>query len=1489
MVPTTGGNHTKEIAAATSPLSHQTANPPSPSVAIDRLVVRNVLIALAYAVLAIAALSLITPSGYTSPLWPAAGFALAVILMGGLRCWPGIWLGAFIVDLSLDVSWSGAVVAGLLAAGITLQALIGARLTRRFLTVTQPLAQEYDIWRFLILAAPVTCVVAASVNTLVLFLFERMTAGDGLAQWLLWWTGDTLGVLLFTPLVLLIWPGSHSLWLHGGKRVALPLLVTAALMGAGHVGLAQLETSKAKSAADQLMDNAYEAHVYSLSRLLEPLRSLKRFLITSEEVTREEYAIFTADLTDQEGLLSVDWAPRVPLAERTAFEMAQRNDGQQDYRIFELDAERQPQPPAERSEYFPVRHTAPMAGNEAVIGLDHGFEEARRKAMAHAAETGEIIATSVISLLRTQRYTLLTFQAVYPHDFDLSAASERERNAALHGFIVGAFDIDTLFASLARETEQHRIAFRVSDVTPGYTTHLLAGNLTADTLAEWERTIRFGDRYWLLEMHLLDGYWQPGATLTSRIYFGFSVLAALLIAFSALSAAGRQAATEEVVAARTVELEAELSARRKIQAALRESENNLDITLQSIGDAVLTTDADGCVTRMNPIAEKLTGWPLAEAMGRPIEEVFHIINEKTRLPSPIPVEKVLRTGKIHGLANHTVVISRDGHEFHIADSAAPICDQDGNVLGVVLVFRDVGKEREAEQALLASETRHRELIEHSPLGIFIQCAGRFVFMNPKAVSLLGAHSPDDLIGKKVLDFIHPDSRDAVHERIRQLNNEDKGAPPLEETWLRLDGSSFCGEAAAVPYLHEGEPAALVLLQDVTTRKEADKLLTQARLDAEQANRAKSAFLATMSHEIRTPMNGVIGMVEILSQSRLSAHQTELVNTIHESATALLTIIDDILNFSKIEAGRLEIENIPVSVPDIVEGLCNSLVPVAAAKGVNLNLFISPRIPPRLLSDDVRLRQLLYNLIGNAIKFSGGNAQRPGRVSIRVDIATENQTLLFLSFRIADNGIGMKPETLDNLFTPFTQAEVSTTRRFGGTGLGLTICQRLVDLMDGTITAESSLDEGSVFTVTLPMQNPGGEPESTDITLDGLDCILIEDPHFNASDLCIYLEHAGAKVVLVDDIDKAVELASRYGDFIVVIQYAGRQEPDGHDRFDSLPKVRHLWITQGRRRRARVEKPDVVSLDGDALRRHALLRAVAVAAGRASPEVFHDHREDDFTHEETVTAPTVAEARSQGRLILIAEDDDLNQRVILQQLRLLGYAGEVAANGEEALRLWREGSYALLLTDLHMPEMDGYSLAQIIRQEERGARLPIVALTANALRGEESRAKAVGMDAYLTKPVPLKKLRTMLEEWLSPPPSEIATDTLTDEGGLPHSGQLLDISLLMQLVGDDPVTVHEFLAEYLKTADTLVQEMESAFTAGDVRHVSAIAHKLKSSSRSVGALILGDLCAGIENAGKEGDRTFIAEQLHELRSIWLAVKHEIHFQLSPQSPRPTEGI
>jgi len=660
-----------------------------------------------------------------------------------------------------------------------------------------------------------------------------------------------------------------------------------------------------------------------------------------------------------------------------------------------------------------------------------------------------------------------------------------------------------------------------------------------------------------------------------------------------------------------------------------------------------------------------------------------------------------------------------------------------------------------------------------------------------------------------------------------------------------------------------------------TRAALVEQLERATADAEQASRAKSAFLATMSHEIRTPMNGILGMVEVLAHTRLSEHQTELVGTIERSASALLRIIDEILDFSKIESGRLEIERAPFCVVDLVEDLCSSLAPLADRAGVDLCLFISPLIPESVDSDRIRLRQVLYNLLGNAIKFSGGRPQQRGRVKVRVEVV--GAAPLRLTFTITDDGIGIAPEALDKLFSPFVQAEVSTTRRFGGTGLGLAICKRLVDLMQGEIAVSSIPGEGSTFAVTLPFEVAADQSEPWVAHLSGLDCIVVESQNFDDADLRIYLEHAGAHVHLAADDAAATRAAAGLASPVIVIEDA---DPDQGERaaprvpITSPPDVGRVLIARGRHRRPRAGAPGTVTIDGNVLRRQDLLRAVMVAAGRASIEVFHRSAARDLSNERT-QPPSIADARAQGRLLLIAEDDEINQTVILHQLGLLGYAAEFAANGTEALRLWRNGGYALLFTDLHMPEMDGYALAQRIRLEEAGRwRTPILALTANALQSEANRARAAGIDEYLTKPVRLPALKAALDAWL--PIASAVTPFAAQPQDICSAPAVhaVDVTVLKGLAGDDPKIVLESLGDYLASLRSLTSDLRTACAGGDARQVGTIAHKLKSSSRSVGALALGDQCAELENASRAADKAAIAHRMVQFDAARAEVEVDI---------------
>ncbi len=617
-------------------------------------------------------------------------------------------------------------------------------------------------------------------------------------------------------------------------------------------------------------------------------------------------------------------------------------------------------------------------------------------------------------------------------------------------------------------------------------------------------------------------------------------------------------------------------------------------------------------------------------------------------------------------------------------------------------------------------------------------------------------------------------------------------------------------------------------------------LVAARDAAEVASRAKSDFLATMSHEIRTPMNGVIGLADVLARSSLSAYQSELVDTMRESAMNLLRIIDDILDFSKIEAGRMEVERQPFELEAVVEGVAEALLPVAERREVALSVHVAPALPARVLGDELRVRQVLTNLVGNGIKFSAGQAHG-GRVSIRAGMSGEG--MLRLSVR--DNGIGISPDQQARLFQPFAQAESSTTRRFGGTGLGLAICKRLVGMLGGRIELESALGQGSCFHVLLPLEMDvrAEVPAAAEAgPLDGV-CVALDGvaPEC-AADMADYLQAAGAQLLSAQDAaarqasDACVVLCARPG---CVDADAGKEACAG----GAL-----VVLESGHRRWPRLRRPGVAVLDLGLLRRRALIEAVELALGRVQA------RDERLVTTEAASpdVPAIDEAIAQGTLILVAEDDAINRQVIRRQLALLGFASEMAADGAEALQRWRSGRHALLLTDLHMPNMDGYELAGAIRREESGAgraRTPILALTANALRGEDARCLAAGMDDYLSKPVHMDVLRAALQRWLvRSGPAPAASEAHETAGALP----VLEPETLRALVGDDSDIVGELLRDYAVGLVSQAVELRTARAAKVLRALGDGAHRLKSSSRSVGALAMGELCSRLESAARAGD-------------------------------------
>ena len=908
------------------------------------------------------------------------------------------------------------------------------------------------------------------------------------------------------------------------------------------------------------------------------------------------------------------------------------------------------------------------------------------------------------------------------------------------------------------------------------------------------------------------------------------------------------------------------------QAELRTSQlaARLTNTLESITDGFYMLDRDWCFSYVNGVAERLLQRRRDELIG-------HSLWDEFQLPLGGEFERAYRRAmadRLPATFESCYTPLKAWYRVNVYPTEE----------GLSVYFRDVTGERVARQhleLLEASVAQLNDIVVITEVPSADAPGLRIVFVNPAFTRVTGytrdevlGHSPR-LLNGPLTDRTELERIGAALARLEpvhaELMNYHKGGRPY---WVELD-------IVPVRIAGEGYTHFVSIERDITGRRtDQDALrelnaslearvrartaeLNLARDQAEQANLAKSSFLAIMSHEIRTPMNGVIGMIDVLERSSLRPSQVEIVRTVRDSAYALLTIVDDVLDFSKIEAGQFQIDSEPMDVAAVVEAVCDTLDSLSAGKGVALRLFTDPALPQRALGDAARLRQILINLIGNAIKFSSSPG-RQGRVFVRAVLGADAAASM-LTLSVADNGIGMDAATLTRIFTPFTQADSGTTRRYGGTGLGLSISQRLASLMGGEIHAVSEPGQGSTFTLRLPLAAlPSPQPAGPDV-LQALPCLVLGSTGGTADDLAAYLAHAGAAVHRVPTRAAAAAWLARAGagECVVVVV-------DADDAVDATvaachdlapagpaPRPAYVLIGQGRRRRPRRKAADVIGLDAEGLRRTVFLRAVALAAGRAGAG---EPPEGGQGPDSMPAALDAAGAVHGGRRILVAEDNEINQKVLRKQLTLLGFKADIVGDGQEALDATRRADYDLLLTDLHMPQMDGYELAAAVRVGEAAApagqpRLPIVALTANAVKGEARRCLDAGMDDYMTKPVQLDTLKAMLTKWLAAPANDWS-DPL-HAGNAPAAGPPqparppADLGVLRSLVGNDPAVTRDVLALFGPSSLQAGTMIRQGVVDGRMEPVVAAAHSLKSSARSIGALQLGQTCADLEQAAHAG--------------------------------------
>lgn len=627
---------------------------------------------------------------------------------------------------------------------------------------------------------------------------------------------------------------------------------------------------------------------------------------------------------------------------------------------------------------------------------------------------------------------------------------------------------------------------------------------------------------------------------------------------------------------------------------------------------------------------------------------------------------------------------------------------------------------------------------------------------------------------------------------------------------------------------------VVTLTDVSAVRQRERELIKAKDEAEEATLAKSNFLATMSHEIRTPMNGVMTMADLLIQTDLSVEQRGMASVIRESAAALLTIINDILDFSKIEAGKLDLEMLPFDLPDVIHGVVELLSPRAAEKGLGIFVYIDPSIPEKLIGDSVRLRQVLLNLAGNAVKFTD-----QGFVKIEVISRGGAGNLADLRIMVSDTGIGLSPAQQAKLFQPFSQADSSTARKYGGTGLGLTICRRLVMMMGGRMGLKSAVGEGSNFWCDVPVGVDEQQPPPLPL-LNGVKISTVHLPETAAEIYQRYVASVDGVIGLVDAEQADIKLVHWQGEKLAGAPECSAKVIVLSDRGET-PIGAYF---------CRLIRPP---------RRRDLVLALAAAVGRADLSALSQHFENKT---EIYQTPNREDADLANAITLVAEDNVTNQIVIKTLFDRLGLVFDLANNGAEALALMKNQRYGLVLTDCHMPEMDGYQLTEAIREEEKanggGTRVPIVALTADALAGTARKCFDAGMDDYLSKPIDIAMLSAAIEKYL---PQAIVIRKVALSQELPHLStafsnpqdncDVLDIDFVMQTFLERDLA-KEMMAIFVETTEQLLQQFLEAMEKQDYASARSAIHSIAGAGRSAGTKILARQASLIEKYIDEQD-------------------------------------
>lgn len=902
----------------------------------------------------------------------------------------------------------------------------------------------------------------------------------------------------------------------------------------------------------------------------------------------------------------------------------------------------------------------------------------------------------------------------------------------------------------------------------------------------------------------------------------------------------------------TSELQTEIGERQRAQQELGRSEAHYFSLIENLPIHVIRKDVAGRFTLASPSFCELSGIPIDELIGKTDHDLY-----------PEDLANKYRADDLHVIEKRVVIndVERnqlpDGPNSYVQVIKMPIMGDDGEVVGIQGIFWDVTVRMQAEGELRESEARNRAIFETAvDCILFLDEAGAVVEVNRAALRILQC-TRREVLGKQFADiFVTPVWQQRFRENLSRYQGDGEMGSMLgrrlEVELQRKTAEDFIAEIATQPIPLKGSAGFAIFLRDITEQKQYEEALRAAKEAAEAASQAKSLFVANMSHEIRTPMNAIVGITELLCDTELTRSQRDNLLLVQQSADALLSVINDILDFSKIEAGKLELDETDFELRESIGDMMKTLALRAHAKGLELALRVAPAIPHWLHGDQHRLRQVILNLVGNAIKFT-----EAGEVVLNVEKETAQEDRVLLRFSVADTGIGIAANRRHAVFAAFEQADNSTTRKYGGTGLGLAIASRLVQLMGGRIWLDSQEGQGTTFHFTIRFE-VASDPDETSAPrtagdLAGLRTLVVDDNATSRRFIAEILEDWKMRPTCLDRASRVfaeLHRAKQKGEsYDLLLLDAQMPEVDGFELAEQLagnpdfssPIVMMLTSDDPQRRVTRCEELGLAAYLTKPIKQSELSDAIALAVHKTVPG-------------KSVVADEYADLQLPPLDILLAEDSLVNQKVAIGLLGRRGHRVHIANNGREAVQATKHERFDLLLMDIQMPEMDGLEATRTIRTRERSSRehLPIIAMTAHAMKSDREACLKAGMDGYVAKPIRVTQLFQTIASVLQKPKQSAAQAELKPS--------TVDWSKALEIVQDDCVLLGEITQAFLEEVPRLVRQLHVSLAGQDGPTFQRAAHTLKSSLRYFGASEAFDVAYELECIGRDARFTDAPELL-----------------------------